>query len=41
MNVKSLGSVPQYRINEIRRKAGLLVDEHVCISILGYDELYN
>jgi hypothetical protein len=41
LNVKSLGSVPQYRINQIRRKAGLLVDEHVCISILGYDELYN
>ena len=41
VNVKSLGSVPQHRINQIRRKAGLLVDEHVCISILEYDDLYN
>jgi len=41
LNLKSLGSVPEYRINQIRRKAGLLVDEHVCISIPEYDELYN
>ena len=41
VNIKSLGSVPQYRINEIRRKAGLAIEDHVCISIVGYDELYN
>lgn len=40
-NGKSLGSVPLYRINQIRRNAGLPVDDHVCISILDYDELYN
>jgi hypothetical protein len=41
VNVKSLGSVPQYRINQIRRNAGLLVNDYVSISILEYDELYN
>lgn len=38
-NGKSLGSVPQYRINEIRKNAGLPVDDHICISMF-YDELY-
>jgi hypothetical protein len=41
VNVKSLGSVPQYRINQIRKNAGLLVNDYVSISILEYDELYN
>jgi len=40
-NVKSLGSVPQHRIDYIRRMAGLPVKEEVYISILEYDELYN
>lgn len=39
-NVKSPGSVPQYIINQIRRNAGLPVDDDVCISMF-YDELYN
>lgn len=40
-NGKSLGSVPLYRINQIRRNAGLKVDDHICIAILEYDELYD
>ena len=40
-NVKSPGPVPQYTINEIRRNAGLLVEDHICISMIEYDELYN
>jgi len=41
VNVKSLGSVPQDRIDYIRRMAGLPVKEEVYISIFGFDELYN
>lgn len=40
-NEKSLGSVPQDRINYIRRMAGLSVNEEVCISMYSIDELYN
>jgi len=39
VNVKSLGSVPQHRIDYIRRMAGLPVKEEVYISV--FDELYN
>ena len=41
VNLKSLGSVPQHRIDYIRRMAGLPVKEEVYISIYGLDELYN
>jgi len=41
MNVKSTGSVPQYRIDHIRRMAGLPVKDETYISVLGFDELYN
>jgi len=40
-NVKSLGSVPQHRIDYIRRMAGLPVKEEVYVSVFGFDELYN
>lgn len=40
-NVTSLGSVPQDKINYIRRMAGLPVNEEVCISIYSIDTLYN
>jgi hypothetical protein len=40
VNLKSLGSVPQHRIDYIRRMAGLPVKEEVYISIYGLDELY-
>jgi hypothetical protein len=40
-NVKSLGRVPQDRIDHIRRMAGLPVRGEVCISVCTFDELYN
>jgi len=40
-NTKSLGSVPQHRLNYIRRMAGLHVKEEVYITINEFDELYN
>jgi len=40
VNLKSIGSVPQDRIDYIRRMAGLPVKEEVYISIYGLDELY-
>jgi hypothetical protein len=40
-NIKSLGSVPQDKLNYIRRMAGLSVKEEVCISMYNIDELYN
>lgn len=40
-NGRSLGSVPQHRIDHIRRMAGLQVKEEVYISVFGFDELYN
>jgi len=52
-NGKSLGSVPQHRIDYIRRMAGLSVisdspvisgppvSDEVCISLYSIDELYN
>jgi hypothetical protein len=41
VNVKSLGSVPQHRIDYIRRMAGLPVKEEVSIRMYTLDELYN
>jgi len=41
VNVKSLGSVPQHRIDYLRRKAGLHVKEEIYITINEFDELYN
>lgn len=40
-NGKSLGSVPQHRIDHIRQMAGLQVKEEVYISFYDIDELYN
>lgn len=40
-NGKSLGSVPQNKIDYIRRIAGLPVYEEVCLSMYSLDELYN
>jgi hypothetical protein len=40
-NGRSLGSVPQHRIDYIRRMAGLPVNEEVCITMYSLDELYS
>jgi hypothetical protein len=40
-NVRSLGTVPQDRIDHIRRIAGLPVKEEVSISMYKDDDLYN
>lgn len=40
-NVKSLGPVPQHRIDYIRRMAGLSAKDEVYISIYNIDDLYN
>lgn len=40
-NGRSLGSVPQHRIDYIRRMAGLPVNEEVTITMYSLDELYS
>jgi hypothetical protein len=40
-NGRSLGSVPQHRIDYIRRMAGLPVKEEVSITMYSLDELYS
>lgn len=40
-NVKSLGPVPQNKIDYIRRIAGLPIKEEVSISMYSINELYN
>jgi len=40
-NGRSLGSVPQDKINHVRRMAGLSVNDEVCISMYSIDTLYD